>query len=306
MENLSPHHAHHDHKHGDGRPRVTLLVNDEVSQLAPFSGIILTIALVVFFLVRYYVFENFLIPRIYGDIYKRLNDNQRRGFINHHVAATAKIVMIISGAYPFMSVLAGKASLHHHFAGSKVVTLGDVLLVLNQVFIAMYLFELIFRQKLSPVAVAHHIGSVIIAAVSVAISLEWQHQRDATIEFMLCYLWGMFDVLAEFWPHIAIILYRMRTHDHVFLCKVFFVAMCVTFAGTITETVVVMYFWGWAWDRWTTAFRIVTPILHVIFSAAQLWGAYNFYKMWQNQKRKLRGPEEKVERGESTEPVAPT
>jgi hypothetical protein len=65
-----------------------------------------------------------------------------------------------------------------------------VLLVLNQVFIAMYLFELIFRAKLSYVAVAHHIGSVVIAATAVAISLNWQHQRDATLEFILCYLWG--------------------------------------------------------------------------------------------------------------------
>jgi hypothetical protein len=68
-----------------------------------------------------------------------------------------------------------------------------VLLVLNQVFIAMYLFELIFRAKLSYVAVAHHIGSVTIAATAVAISLNWKHQRDATLEFILCYLWGKGD-----------------------------------------------------------------------------------------------------------------
>jgi hypothetical protein len=68
-----------------------------------------------------------------------------------------------------------------------------VLLVLNQVFIAMYLFELIFRAKLSYVAVAHHIGSVTIAATAVAISLNWEHQRDATLEFILCYLWGKGD-----------------------------------------------------------------------------------------------------------------
>jgi hypothetical protein len=65
-----------------------------------------------------------------------------------------------------------------------------VLLVLNQVFVAMYIFELIFRTKLSPVAVMHHIGSVTIAATAVAISLDWEHQQDATIEFILCYVWG--------------------------------------------------------------------------------------------------------------------
>jgi hypothetical protein len=54
----------------------------------------------------------------------------------------------------------------------------------------MYIFELIFRTQLSPVAVLHHIGSVTIAATAVAISLDWEHQRDATIEFILCYVWG--------------------------------------------------------------------------------------------------------------------
>jgi hypothetical protein len=98
----------------------------------------------------------------------------------------------------------------------------------------------------------------------------------------------MFDVLAEFWPHVAIILYRMYPTDHNYLRKIFLSAGIVTFVGTIIETVAVMYLWGWAWDRWTMAFKIVTPILHVIFSAAQLWGAFNFYKLWKKQKQLLR------------------
>jgi hypothetical protein len=79
----------------------------------------------------------------------------------------------------------------------------------------------------------------------------------------------------------------MRHDDHEFLRKVFLAAMVVTSCGTVVETIVVMYFWGWAWDRWTLAFKILTPILHTVFSAAQLWGAWNFYKMWQDQKKKL-------------------
>lgn len=54
----------------------------------------------------------------------------------------------------------------------------------------MYVFELMFRAKLSPVAVAHHMGSVIIAAVAVAYSYNWKAHPDATLEFILCYLWG--------------------------------------------------------------------------------------------------------------------
>jgi hypothetical protein len=119
----TPHDDHFNHRN-DGRPKVTMVVNEEISMLAPLAGLILTISLVIIFLVRYYIFEGFLLKRFYGDTFTKLDDNRRRGFINHHVAATAKIVMLLSAAYPFFSVVAG-ASLHHPFAGSKVVTLGD-------------------------------------------------------------------------------------------------------------------------------------------------------------------------------------
>jgi hypothetical protein len=109
----------------------------------------------------------------------------------------------------------------------------------------------------------------------------------------------MFDVIAEFWPHVAIIFYRIYPKDHNLLRIVFFVAALITLVGTIVETIVVMYFWGWAWDRWTLAFRIVTPILHVIFTAAQLWGAKNFYQMWQDQKALMRKRRADAERGTS-------
>ncbi|KAF2848572.1 hypothetical protein T440DRAFT_500447 [Plenodomus tracheiphilus IPT5] len=274
--------------HHRGGPHVTELVNEQVSALAPFSGLILTISLVIFFLVRYYVFEKFLLIKCYGQTYLKLNENQRRGFINHHIAATAKIIMLVSAAYPFFAVIAGPATIHSSFAGSRLVKLGDVLLVLNQVFIAMYLFELIFRTELSYVAVAHHIGSVIIAASAVAISLNWQHERDATIEFMLCYVWGMFDVIAELWPHITIILYRMYPQNHHFLRIIFRSACIVTFCGTVTESGVVLWLFFSLWSRWSIPFRVVTPILHAVFSAAQLWGAWKFWGMWQREQRLLK------------------
>ena len=94
---------------------------------------------------------------------------------------------------------------------------------------------------------------------------------------------GVFDVIAEFWPHIAIIQKRRREGEHNYLRKVFMFAGLVSLGGTILETICVMYLWGWAWDRWTLAFRVTTPILHIVFSCAQLWGAWNFYKMWKHE-----------------------
>jgi hypothetical protein len=182
-----------------------------------------------------------------------------------------------------------------------------VLIVLNQLFIAMYIFELFYRAKLSPIAVAHHIGAIMIAQSSVAMSLNWQHERDATIEFDLCFVWGMlylvtrpfpfantihsigaFDIVAEFWPHIAIIMYRLYPTDHHILCRIFLFSCITTFIGTVFETVIIMWLFGSLWHRWTLPFKIVTPILHVVFSAAQLWGAKNFHSMWLKQRRLLK------------------
>ena len=46
-----------------------------------------------------------------------------------------------------------------------------------------------------------------------------------------------------------------------------------------------MYLFGSLWDRWIIAFKIVTPVLHVAFSAAQLHGTWVFYKMWRKEKK---------------------
>lgn len=98
---------------------------------------------------------------------------------------------------------------------------------------------------------------------------------------------GAFDVIAEFWPHLAIILYRIYNDDHVFLIKVFRTAVFTEIVGTTLETIVVMWLFAGLWDRWTLPFKVVTPILHALFSAAQLWGAYNFWQLWKKQEKLL-------------------
>lgn len=98
---------------------------------------------------------------------------------------------------------------------------------------------------------------------------------------------GVFDVIAEFWPHVAIIQKRRFNDDHVYLSKVFLFAAVITALGTLIETIVVMYIWGSAWHRWSLPFKIITPILHIIFSSAQIWGAYTFVGMWKSEKKEL-------------------
>ena len=63
--------------------------------------------------------------------------------------------------------------------------------------------------------------------------------------------------------------------------------MLLELFGTVTETAVVMWLFASLWSRWSLSLKVVTPILHILFSAAQLWGAYVFYKLWKQQEKKL-------------------
>jgi len=177
------------HRHDE--PHIAVLPNEIISILTPYSGLIITIWMVILFLIRHYLLEGWAFKRMYKHIYAQMDDALKRGFMNHHIAGGVKIVLLIAGAKPWLSVLFGQATLHtplgtHHLHP----TMGDILLVLTQLFVAMYVFELFYRKTLSPVAVLHHVGAVIIAQAAVVLSLNLDHEQDATIEFVMVLVWG--------------------------------------------------------------------------------------------------------------------
>ncbi|KAJ5502513.1 hypothetical protein N7463_005387 [Penicillium fimorum] len=257
-----------------------------ISTLAPFSALIISIVLVIFFLVRFYVLEGFLIRRLYGPTYTQMSELNRRGFINHHIAGVTKLIILIVAAYPFISVTFCEGpSFNTPFVHDSIVTLGDILVVVSQMLIGIYIFELIYRVKLSPVAVMHHIGTIFIGQAAIAISLRPLREPDSYIEFVLCTVWGAFDAVFELFPHVAIVLYRIFPNRHQFLGNVFLFSCFSTALGTAAETVVTMWLFASTWDRWRLAFKVVTPILHVAFSAAQIHGSLVFWRMYRQQKR---------------------
>jgi len=254
-----------------------------ISKLAPYSALILSIVLVVLFLIRFYVLQRFLLEKLHGSIYTQLDDVNRRSFLNHYIAGATKLAILIIAVYPFGSVAFGTANLHTPYVRGSSVTMGDILLIAAQMLTGMFIFELIYRVKISPVSVAHHIGSIMVAQAAITISIEGD--RVSSIEFILCTVWGAFDIIAEFIPHVALILYRVYPTSHLFLANLFKFACITTFIGTISETILVMYLFGILWDRWPLAFKIVTPMLHVAFSAAQFHGTRIFYAIWRKQVR---------------------
>ncbi|KAJ7648283.1 hypothetical protein DFH06DRAFT_1209872 [Mycena polygramma] len=254
-----------------------------ISQLSPYTGLILSVVLLTFFLVKFYILERFLLQRIYGAKYTDLDEVNRRGFVNHHIAGATKLIILIIAVYPFGDVVFGTARFHTPFVDGSRVTLGDMLVISSQMLLGMFIFELIYRTKISPISVVHHMASILIGQAAITISISMQ--QDSSIEFLLCTVWGAFDIISEFLPHLTIILYRVYPDSHHFLAALFRAACITTLIGTTAETVVVMYLFGQLWSRWTLAFKITTPVLHVAFSAAQFHGTRIFYRLWQKQKR---------------------
>lgn len=173
-------------------PHITRIPLETISNLAPFSGLIICITVVVFFLIRYYLLEGYALRKFHGTIYTNMSDRNRRGFVNHHISGGSKAFLLLLGCYPTMNIAFGNATYHTPMAGSKIVTQGDILLLCAEIYISTYIVELIYRAQISYVSVAHHIGTILVAQSAISISLNLVREKDASIEFLLCMFWGMF------------------------------------------------------------------------------------------------------------------
>ncbi|KAJ7678117.1 hypothetical protein DFH06DRAFT_1291415 [Mycena polygramma] len=231
-----------------------------ISQLSPYTGLIVSVVLVVFFLNL----------RCQIHWLGRSEPSQLQ-MVNHHIAGATKIIILIVVVYPFGDVAFGTAGFYTPFVNGSRVTMGDILAVSAQMLVGMFIFELIYRTKISPISAM---------------------EKDSGIEFLLCTVWvlrltayvGAFDIISKFLPHLTIILCRVYP-DSTFsqhssaqrasrLCSV----------PQPKQSFNVMYLFGQLWSRWTLSYKIATPVLHVAFSAAQFHGTRIFYQLWQKQK----------------------
>jgi hypothetical protein len=88
-------------------PHVNRVPIQTISNLAPFGALIISIIFVIYFAVRFYILEGFLLRKIYGKTYTQMDETTRRGFVNHHIAGVTKILILIVAAYPFIAVAFG-------------------------------------------------------------------------------------------------------------------------------------------------------------------------------------------------------
>ena len=191
-----------DHDHFGSNVKDTPIT--PISKLAPYGALILSIVLVILFLIRFYILQRFLLEKLHGSIYTQMDEITRRSFLNNYIAGATKITILIMALYPFASVAFGTANFSTPYIRGSNVKMGDLLLVAAEMLTGMFIFELIYRVKISPVSVAHHIGSIMVAQAAITISIDGD--RESSIEFKLCTVWGKHishDVLSFFTRAVA-------------------------------------------------------------------------------------------------------
>jgi hypothetical protein len=269
-------------------PHIATLPNEAISSLTPYSGLLLTLWLVILFTIKNWILEPFIFPRCYPKVLGRLKENDQLGFLVHHISAGVKIVVLSIGMKPFSNVVFGNSTLHDSYSGGHGrPTMGDMLLVLGQLFVALYVFELLVRKKVSVITSLHHISAIVIGQTAVALSVDLENQANATMEFILCFVWAAFDALFELWLNLAFIIYRIYPERHGLMAKVFGCTMMLIICGALTETVIIMMLFGGSWAKWEMSFKVLTPILHFLFTLAQLHGARILYSLWRREKKRL-------------------
>ncbi|EUC42832.1 hypothetical protein COCMIDRAFT_7621 [Bipolaris oryzae ATCC 44560] len=289
-------------RHTGSLPGFANIQNVPISPLIKHSGLIFAILLIVFFICRQYILE-YTLDR--GFIYKRvwptLNARQKRGFVNHHLSIAAKIFVVIIAIYPLFAVAVGKSDFRTPLFGSEmgikrhhgVPTVGDVLYFAVMIVSTMYAHELMYREGISYVAVLHHVGVIVMGQLTLFWSGRTDREPDAALEAVLALFWGFFDLSVEVPPHVTMIIYRDPDVTSEKLMRAFSIAFWCSSIGTLAETGTIFGLYGALFHKWTLTMKVLIPILHCIFTAAQVWGEYCTWCLWQQEKRKLASGERK-------------
>lgn len=154
----------------------------------------------------------------------------------------------------------------------------------------MFLFEIIYRLKISPVSLIHHTAGCALAAWQV--SAQVMHEDEGTdSQFRLLVLYGVFEVVFETVPHIAVIYYRCQPKTAAGMrrtSRVWLVSGCSSLVGTTAEVAAMGVFMWRNWRYWEVAMRVLLPILHFAFMAAQVHGARVGFQLWREFKGRAR------------------
>ncbi|KAJ4391140.1 hypothetical protein N0V93_004755 [Gnomoniopsis smithogilvyi] len=268
--------------------------NDQTSQVLVngFAGVV-GFQLIYFCFVRF-VLEGFVMPRIFRKAYVDLTIVNQRSFTAHVLWLTVKLCLI-PAAWPFIAVFFCKRTLKDSLINGSPVSNADFLSIAYFAVVSMFLFEIIYRLKISPVSLIHHTAGCALGVWQV-IEEVYSDSPSTEAQFRLLILYGVFEILFETFPHFAVVYYRCQSKDSVGLRRTSHMWMASGFSslvGTTAEFIVMAVFMWRNWHLWDLAMRVVLPLLHFAFMAAQVHGARVGFQLYREFRQRALVAKEK-------------
>lgn len=84
------------------------------------------------------------------------------------------------------------------------------------------------------------------------------------------------------------IIYRDPDVTSATLLRSFCVAFWCSLIGTLAETATILSLYVALFHKWTLTMKVLIPVLHCVFTAAQLWGEKCTWDLWRQEKEKAK------------------
>ncbi|KAF5667202.1 hypothetical protein FHETE_5905 [Fusarium heterosporum] len=273
------------------RPKIETIENNPLSNLLPYGSLILACSIICIVLFTNCI-ERWILPRLYKQVYQNLentkDERRRRSFVYFHVGAVLLVGILCTAGYPVMYFLVGSAKFSSPLSKGSSVTVGDLLLVISEIYCGYYIFEMCFRTKFaSPISIAHHTGLLIITQTALSLFANPEKHREATLEFYMCMVWGTFDVVVELPIFISMIIWRVKRNNSALLSRLAYGCCIWAVVAAITECVVTIYLLQRSWNRWGIEWRVITPLVFSLWITTQFYGATRLFAMGRAEQQKL-------------------
>lgn len=165
-------------------------IAEPVSQLAPVAFVAFAVCLLIILGVRE-ALEKYSLPYFHREGYSLQTDKDRRSFVQNYLHAIGRVIIIAFAVWPLGAILAGHGNWQTTYLG--LVTYGDIELVAMQLTIALYFHDLLYRIKVSPVTLLHHVGAICVGAYAIIMCADYEDNLHAHAYFCIASIWGTYE-----------------------------------------------------------------------------------------------------------------
>src|SRR6202012_3034838 len=179
------------------RSKIEVLKNIPLSNAVGYTGLFLTTFCCLLWILSR-CFHSAILPKIHND-YTTLQPQRDRIAVNfHYLAFTIKFVVFSCIIYPFTQVIFKGANFDDSVVSGGQISHGDILLLMGNLFCSLFIFELFYRSEfISWMSAAHHIGTVVVGQLGIALSAYHDRHHESSIELYMCTVWGTLPSLPK-------------------------------------------------------------------------------------------------------------